>query len=441
MRSLPVMGTEPEYPTASELHRAAECVAPWALGLERHDESGVDAAWGRLCHAGAEALARGDVIRDALSVAPSLDEYPRLMAVLTHVRDALDADRDALFDCVDAAGKAPWFVEQGVSWKPWDRTARLVERQPGQRFQGEFSGTADLVYVRGDGVVIVVDWKFGVQTARIGEPAEEHAQGWTLALGFVTALGVKQYGDAHVVARFEARHVNEEGVRVDGVDITAGELAAWARELEKLAAKINAGQTATPRRSHACGRCSARAACPSWQELAEAVTFELAPALEADVLARPPQTPKEVRLLNDAILAGERHVERWREWRRAYVLTHEPVPVGLGLELAALRRKERKMLQTPESLAVVERVAPGGVVVEEKRKATIESVKRAVRDAAGAGIVSTADRNKAKAAAEARAFDELEREGALVAAGTTWAIGLRRSDGTVEVLERVEEDE
>ena len=39
MRRLDLLPLAPFYPTASELHRAAECVAPWALGLPEAEEA------------------------------------------------------------------------------------------------------------------------------------------------------------------------------------------------------------------------------------------------------------------------------------------------------------------------------------------------------------------------------------------------------------------
>ena len=58
MRRLDLLPTGPFFPTASELRRAAECVAPWALGLPEAED--VPSEWaesGKRLHVYAETIA------------------------------------------------------------------------------------------------------------------------------------------------------------------------------------------------------------------------------------------------------------------------------------------------------------------------------------------------------------------------------------------------
>lgn len=442
MRSLPIVG--PSYPSASALGGAAVCVAPWSLGLPREDTAGADAERGRALHAGAEGLARGGM----------LSAFSPYKAILHHVGEALRVDWETTKE--DAAGSraAYWHVEAGVQWRPGDMgdEARLVDRAPGDEVPGWFSGTADLAYVRTDGVLVVADWKFGPRQRWTAERAENHWQGWSLALYLCTALGISAARAGDVVARFEARYVDEEGVWTDGVDITQGELDGHAVALGMsrpdakaglplggLAYRIESGDG--PRIGPACGSCRAKASCPAYAAIGQEAAAALVPSSTSD-LWQPPRSEDDTRLLHYRIGAVETWLGRAKEYRRAFVLTHEPIQLGNGQELVAIGRAKRALLRTPEALAVIEEVAPGAVTVETKKTATLASVKEAARAAAGDGIVSTSDRNKAKKAAEERVMGELAARGVLVEAGTVYALGVRRSDGTVEVVDRIgEEDE
>lgn len=456
MRSLPLVG--PPYPSASALGGAAVCVAPWSLGLPREDTAGADAERGRVLHGGSEALARTEAYLPQTAAVKAValshgtwrdvDEVER---VLTHVAFTLEGDRAVVMKR-DAGGV--WYVEQGVQWRPGDMgdEARLVERAPGEEVPGWFSGTADLAYVRADGVLVVADWKFGPRQRWTAERAENHWQGWSLALYLCTALGISAARAGDVVARFEARYVDDEGVWTDGVDITQGELDGHAVALGMsrpdakaglplggLAYRIESGEG--PRIGPACGSCKAKASCPAYAAIGHEAAAALVPSSTSD-LWRPPRTEDDARLLHYRIGAVETWLGRAKEYRRSFVLTHDPIPLGNGQELAAIGRKTRSLLGTPEALAAIEEVVPGAVTVETKKTATIASVKDAARAAAGDGITSTADRNRAKRAAEERVMGELSARGVLVEAGTVYALGVRRSDGTVEVVDRIgEEDE
>jgi hypothetical protein len=142
---------------------------------------------------------------------------------------------------------------------------------------------------------------------------------------------------------------------------------------------------------------------------------------QVEALCRPPQNAEDVRVLHSAIEQGEHLTAEWKRWRDAYVLSIAPVRIGLGLELRAIPQTKRSVVTTPEAMDLVEAVA-GAKAIEVSRSATCETIKKAVRDAAGKGIESTADRNKAKARAEAEAFARLIEGGAVRESGKTYIV-------------------
>ncbi len=121
----------------------------------------------------------------------------------------------------------------------------------------------------------------------------------------------------------------------------------------------------------------------------------------------------------------------WKKWRDSYVLVNGPVPLGMGLQLEAKPTSRRTVLDTPEAMDAIESVA-GKTAIVVQRSATCDSIKKAVRDAAGEGIVSTADRNKAKAKAETDAFARLVEGGAIRESGKTYVVREVRANETEE---------
>jgi hypothetical protein len=419
MRRLSLLPSGPHYPTASELRIASECVSPWALGLPEVSETNEWAEKGRRLHAAVEAIAK----------APDCDLGP------------IDALPDSMFVEVNSllirdkvlAKPGTWRVEQGIKWRPGvlEDEAEFCERRPGERALGWFAGTADLAYVRVDGLLVVADWKFGPREHVTGEPANESCQGFFLALAFATKLSIRGSGPGVVVARFERRVVSESGIEVDAVDITQGELDAFAEQLRGLAKRIETAEGAVPRISAACGKCKARAACPGWDQFTGLVVDDIVSQTgerASRALFRAPESPEDVRTLHYAIGAAESYSAEWKRLRDAYVLTHpEGVGIGLGLKLKAIPSKDREALDTPEALDVIERIA-GPKAIEVQRKSGIGRIKAALRDGAGEGISSKSDRDKTKKAAEENGFAELTRMGAVIDKGKKLAVRVVRSD-------------
>ena len=444
MRRLDLLPSAPFYPTASELHRAAECVAPWALGLSEAEEApGEWAEFGRRCHVGAEMLAHGQGMIEALSRAlpePPHKQTDAIIAVIEVMAPVIERD---VAECKgSSSGHSTWFVEQGVAWRPGfpDDEAKLVQRKPGERLCGWFSGTVDLAYVRADGVLIVVDWKFGPMEHVRGEPAQDSCQGFFLALALCTALQIRGSSAGVVVARFERRMVREDGIEVDGHDITQGELDAWAKTLAGLARRIDSAVDAAPKLSAACGKCRAKQGCQAWDALEVSVLAEVDGG-NVEALCRPPTNQGDVRALYHAIEAAESAVENWREWVRAWCLLHaEGVEIGLGLKLKAGEKSSRVAVQTAEALALIESVV-GPNAIETKRKSSLGAIEKAVKEAAGAGITSKTDRDKARRKAVEDAFVRLTEGGAILEKGARWGVSVVRSDGTETVWMKGDSDE
>lgn len=456
MRSLPILQQKPFYPTASELHRAAECQAPWALGLpESEAPAGEWAEMGRRLHWGAELLAQGQGMIDTLARVlpePNGNGHEAIMKTLEHVEQAVVRDIEAaqLENTSKRLRDAAWLVEQGVAWRQTFALdgfgfptvprfeAKLIDREPGERLRGWFSGTADLAYMRADGVLLVADWKFGPSAQRLDEDAEDHAQLWTLALGLTTALGMAASTPDIVIARVEARYVSESGIVVDGYDLTGAQLQAWGETLATLAARIDSAANAKPKLSQACGRCKAKASCPTWEAFSLEIMSQMSDAAEA--LTRPPESPFDVSVLYHARKAAEHATGQWKEWEKAWLLLHpEGVPVGLGLDLRAKQRASRAVVKTPESMALIRSVA-GDAALEMKESATLKTIESAVKEGAGVGITSKSDRDKAKRLAVENAFARLIEGGAIEEKGKTYAVGLFRSDRSEVSVERMEEE-
>ena len=261
-----------------------------------------------------------------------------------------------------------------------------------------------------------------------------------MALALCAALEIRGSSAGVVVARFERRMVREDGIEVDAHDITQGELDAWAKTLAGLARRIDSAVDAAPKLSAACGKCKAKQGCPAWDALEVSVLAEVDGG-NVEALCRPPTNQGDVRALYHAIEAAEGAVENWREWVRAWCLLHtEGVEIGLGLKLKAGEKSSRAVVQTAESLALIESVA-GPNAIETKRKSSLGAIEKAVKEAAGAGIKSAADRARNQKKALWEALLKLEQGGAILEKGARWGVSIVRSDGSETVWMKGESDE
>jgi hypothetical protein len=148
----------------------------------------------------------------------------------------------------------------------------------------------------------------------------------------------------------------------------------------------------------------------------------------------------DARALYYAIEAAEGAVANWREWVRAWCLLHpEGIDIGLGLKLKAGEKSSRAVVQTVEAMTLIESVA-GPNAIETKRKSSLGAIEKAVKEAAGAGIVSKSDRDKARKKAVEDAFARLTEGGAILEKGARWGVSVVRSDGSETVWMKGEEE-
>lgn len=412
MRRLDRLDTSPEFPTASELYRAGACVAPWGLGLPREEQNSEWTERGRQLHWWAEQAALG-VLHEHPAAPP---EYH---AALGWIMPALDVDRELAKRVAWPDGcEALIRPEIGIKWRPTALLPEvaLCERQPGERLRGWFSGTADLVFVDNDGVLYVVDWKFGPREPYMGERANVSAQGAFLAMAFAELLGITGSSSCVVVARFERRMVSAEGIEVDAYDYTQGDLDAFAEALAGLADRLRRSVGVLPTVNHGCGRCSAKAACPAWQAMRAEVDRRAREDLAGAFDGEAPTTAKVARACHLATKVMEERLPVLKGLRDAYVLAKGPLDLGLGVRLEAKPRRQTELLQTPDALDVIEDVVGAGAV-ELVRKSGLGRVRKAI-NARFATIKSKADRDKAKAALLA----ELEARGVLKSKASTFVV-------------------
>jgi hypothetical protein len=415
MRRLSLLPHGPYLPTASELHRARECVAVWAYGLPESDDApGEWATMGRELHGHAESIVLDGV--SPYDLAYSVDSHCALMC---HVADAIIGDRPLAKSFVWPDGKPDGLrAEQGIKWRSdgFADEAALCKRAPGERLQGWFSGTADLVYVRTDGVLVVADWKFGPRAKYIDAKAKNHAQGWFLALAFTTLLEITGSSDEVIVARFEARYVGADGIDVDGIDITWGEICEWRDTLAGLAKRIEMQEDALPRITAACDRCKAKAACPAQT----ALEVELLARASSDALALdgPPQTAEEARQYSIVIDKLKAMLEEVKERYGAYlVLNKEGVPVGLGMREVG-KRVERPALAASDTCTARIRERFGEAAFASKP--SLGRIEASVKTKEG--IKSKADWDKRRVALR----EDLRAEGILLAPTTHTRIIVQR---------------
>jgi len=389
----------PYYPTASELRTATQCLAPWALGLPTIEDSSSYSEEGRRRHKMAEKIAMGNYTAD-----DGWWDEQWAMAIQRKIDDDLAViDR---YDCEPAI----WLVERGISYRPTmlGGEAEFIERKPGERLRGAYAGTADLAYVRNDGVLVVADWKLGARGEVNEWPASENPQLWFLALALATALRISASSASVVVARVELRHVFDNGdIEVDGYDITQGELDAWAEQLASMANRIQNGDGEMPRRSEACGRCKSRAACPAWRALQEHV-LGLLTSDNPLPLSTPISSVEQALIVRDAKKVVSQLSETWDQRLIAW---HERnpggIPIGLGMREVMITTQRREVLDTPEALAAIAEVVGAGAI-ERRPHVTLESIRATARK----GIEGK--KGVTKAEAEEAAIVKLEAMGAIV---------------------------
>jgi CRISPR/Cas system-associated exonuclease Cas4 (RecB family) len=224
--------------SASALHVVQACAA--SVALPQVQNTGERAERGNAIHAFCEAVTNG------------VDRAEALMQVPAEWRETCRH-----LDVRDGTAEVAYAVRVG------DGKARLLGRSIGRNYQigmGEVAGTADLVRVEVDRVV-VADYKTGRVEV---EPAERNAQLHFLAYAASQVESVSR-------ARVEIVYIHEDGSsRTDAADLDAFDLAEVSRRLrqtwEAVAQArdaVKAGRQPPLREGPHCTYCPARRGCPA----------------------------------------------------------------------------------------------------------------------------------------------------------------------------------
>ena len=154
-------------------------------------------------------------------------------------------------------------------------------------------------------------------------------------------------------------------------------------------------------------------------------------------LCRPTTNRRRSRLYH-AIEAAESAVERWRDEARRGVVAFRRRRDWPWTEAQGGRKKRSR--RCPNGGVVgVNRALPGAI--EIKRKQPLGAIEKAVKEAAGAGIVSKVGPRQGSKKAVEDAFARLTEGGAILEKGARWGVSVVRSDGSETVWMKGESDE
>ena len=234
------------------------------------------------------------------------------------------------------------------------------------------------------------------------------------------------------MARIELRFVDEDGVHIDAEDVTWGELCAFADELGALAERIDNGHGVEPKRSHACGRCKARKACPSWA----ALESMLATAVLEDaygMLSAPPEGAEHAREYRDGIRALERAKDDLEERYRAFLVQHpDGVPLGLGMREVGRKVERPNLVLTDAAQAKIREKWGDAAFVAKPSIGRIRAAEKAKL-----ARPSKADWDKRKATLA----EEMRNDGLLLAPSVSTRLVVQAMKNNKWVDYRVESDE
>ncbi len=360
MHSLPLA---PPCPTGSKLALAFACPASVLLSRDVPDELSEDAAFGRLVHEVAEALAEGFVLPFPFIEKAPEGQRERLRGIAAHIDSRLREDRVHLrykpFIPIredDVEEPELWCVEPGYAYHLKTTGVRgPFEREPGaEGGPWEVCGSADLVFRRADGVLVAADWKPDKgATARVGSLAADHHQLYFLALCASRVHG------ASAGVRVELRYYSEEGVRIDVADLDAADLALFEADLLSLGplGQNRLAEYPQPLPGWHCEGLHCRAHARTCSATTGMVAASGLARVTPELVQRMPRDDDEFR----ALYGLSRAVEAWSpEARRrleAYVLARpEGVEVAPGVRVKAFPQKQgAEVVDTPESMASIEK--------------------------------------------------------------------------------------
>ncbi len=417
----------PPCPTASKLALAFACPASVLLSRDCPDKPSAWAGRGDLVHSLAEKMYAEPHygLQDALDRTFSDDE----------LRSKMGAVGLALWEQLteDLAAVAPntfWHPEAGYAYNL--RTGEVrgpFKREPGQTGNAwEVCGSADLVFRRNNGKLIVRDWKpDDGKTARIADPSTHH-QLWFLALCASRAHG---FGAGVIV---ELAFYSERGIWIESTELSWDDIVGFESDLLSLGPLLEAYPQPKPGWYCEGLYCQAHATkCHAAIVLSD-MTIQTVDPLPAELLRRAARTPEEARRQYEALRILRKVEPLLEQHVKSYAHACGPIPLGHGVNLVAKVTKGRDdVLDTPEALRELSRelvmVGNGELTIDDFTTRTTSKPKILDCWAKRTG--------KKKTSADAKKFVATLREKGLIAEGAP-AIKLEEGAAGQPAQEEVE---
>jgi hypothetical protein len=343
-----------ELPTASRLHRASIC--PASAVLPRIEE------------ATSRAAERGKAVHQFLATVGTLGVEPALAAIPKEWhQDCRLIDLDSLPQVDPMA----WAHEVALVYNVHTGRAREVGRNLERSYPplapGEIAGTADVVALTPDAVV-VADWKTG------WSKVPGAAVNWQVR--FYALAAARAYGRERAVVAI-VRLDSEGHARWDSAEFDEFDMATIEQELVALVARLEAEHERVARGERPrvvygdhCAFCPAVRACPAVGEfLVRAAGSE--PAITSHA---------QVARWISARKAGARFIEAIDAALEVYADAHGPVKTTDGMQYG--RREKQRETIIGEAANIALRDEPTEVwtaVVKEKFTASKSGVKEAAK--------------------------------------------------------------
>jgi hypothetical protein len=343
-----------ELPTASRLHRASICAASAVLP--------------RIEEAAGRAAERGKAVHQFLATVGTLGVEPALAAIPKEWhQDCRLIDLDSLPQVDPTA----WAHEVALVYNVHTGRAREVGRNLERSYPplapGEIAGTADVVALTEDAVV-VADWKTGWSKVP-GAAVNMQARFYALA----ACRAYKRERAVVAIVRLDS----EGHARWDRAEFDEFDMAGIEQDLADLVARIGAEYERVARGERArvvygdhCSFCTAMKDCPAvGQFLTRAAGAE-------PTISSPAQLVRWLEVRR----AGTRFIEAIDAALEVYADAHGPVKTTAGLQYG--RREKQRETIIGEAANIALRDEPTEVwtsVVKEKFTASKAGVKTAAK--------------------------------------------------------------
>jgi hypothetical protein len=235
--------------SASALPRISRC--PASAVLPQVQSTSEEAEWGTVAHAFlADAVTNGRA-----------DALPRVPEAHREQCEGLD---------LSWLNIGQWAAEVAFALNVATGEARELGRDTGRSYRGlladEVPGTADLVGITGDAIVIL--------DAKTGQAVDAAAKNWQLK--FLAVCAARVYGKSKAVVglvylRDERAYIDRAELDALDLDDAVGELVDILDRVDVARIKVKAGQVPDVSEGLWCKHCPAFAACPAKRDLALAL--------------------------------------------------------------------------------------------------------------------------------------------------------------------------